>query len=300
VFAESRESERIRMLYEEKLERAKAIIAAHNEHVEHSVSIESFIEKLKKEGGTSDSALLKASWEDLQSWGLPKLLAREVADIFRQKNGDAKPRAKVLTEARVAAMSIEDLVCEYAPEEPDSFVARRLKAISKGFPCIAFAVNGQADVFASAGMIKEYRDGYPERDHCMVNSIPTPLYRIGERPDQMATANPLYPGHILRPDETCDVTNRSWKNISISKRVLLRLAVEETGELRITRIDDAHSAIDLAHGEEAEAQIRQRYPKASICFDRLAKEGRLPTLKQALAGSALDSAKNYPFGHKRW
>lgn len=47
------------------------------------IDSEKFIEKLVLYGGVADELLRQCSWEDLEHCGLPRLLARKVAAVFR-------------------------------------------------------------------------------------------------------------------------------------------------------------------------------------------------------------------------
>lgn len=48
-----------------------------------TIDSEKFLEKLVVFGGVSDEMLKHCSWEDLEHCGLPRLLARKVAAVFR-------------------------------------------------------------------------------------------------------------------------------------------------------------------------------------------------------------------------
>ena len=47
------------------------------------IDSEKFVEKLVLYGGVADELLRQCSWEDLENCGLPRLLARKVAAVFR-------------------------------------------------------------------------------------------------------------------------------------------------------------------------------------------------------------------------
>lgn len=51
-----------------------------------SIDSEKFVEKLVMYGGVADELLCQCSWEDLEHCGLPRLLARKVAAVFRSKD----------------------------------------------------------------------------------------------------------------------------------------------------------------------------------------------------------------------
>jgi hypothetical protein len=83
-------------LYSHKLWKACRLIKAYNGKlakmelpsgvkVPKPVSDERFVEKLVKLGGVSDELIRQCSWEELENCGLPRLLARDVAKIFRAR-----------------------------------------------------------------------------------------------------------------------------------------------------------------------------------------------------------------------
>lgn len=281
------------MTYENKIERARQLVEEHNQALPESpVDFEKFFSELKKAGGTSEETLKACSFEELADMGLPKLLARRVAAIFRESD-DSSSRRPVISSHRVQGMSVAELVTNYDPREAENPVGKRLTELSKSKPCIVFNGDGTVNIESSVQLINEIRDDYPAREGFAVDGIPQPLYKIGERLVQLGDENPLYPGRLLRPGEECDQTNRSWEGISHTLRVLLHLAVTRTHELRIESIQQADAAMDLALAEDGEKKTRRLYPNASILFDDLKSKGTLPTLKIARGG--LTSGQKSPF-----
>lgn len=285
------------MSYEDKIEKAKETISQFNEHVgkDDAVDTEGFIKKLEKAGGTTEAALQGCSWEDLEAMGLPKLLAKQIAGTFRKS--EEKDKKPVVSATRAQSMKPEELLKSYDPRDPSNAVSERLKKLSDGKPFVVFNTDETINVVASAKLLQEIRDGYPQMNTVVVEGRPQKTYRVGERPDQMADENPLYPGRILRPDGMCDQTNRSWNGISPIVRTLIYLAVKETGEIKVNQINDAHNVLDQVLSGDAEQKIRTRYPQASVHYDELEKQGNLPSLKIARSGGA--KGKNDPF-HKEY
>lgn len=288
------------MSYEDKIEQARAAIEANNEGA-HSgggmvISTSDFFKKLRLAGGTTLEALQECSWEDLQECGLPKFLAKRVARIFREREQD-KQRPTVITEKRAQGMAVAELLEHYDPRDPDNPVGKRLKALSKSGRCIVFNDDGTVNVEHSTILVDELRDSFPERETMVVDERPRQTFRIGERPDMTADENPLYPGRMLHPDGTCDQTNRSWAGVSFDVRALVYVAVKETREVVVTQLNDAHTVMDMALGDDAESKIRQRYPQASVMFDALKQGGGLPSLKLIRTGQN-GSGLNDPFGGK--
>ena len=74
-------------MYTQKVQSAKKIVEIHNSTVPDKLVVdwESFLESLQELGGTTEASLRQCSWEDLEECGLPRLMARQVSQIFRKK-----------------------------------------------------------------------------------------------------------------------------------------------------------------------------------------------------------------------
>ncbi len=288
------------MTYDDKIERARVLVAQHNEMVgsDNSVDFDSFLAELKKSGGTSADRLRACSFEDLEAMGLPKLLARDIGRVFRDTQESGKK--SFISPARAAAMTTGELFAAYDPREADNAVGKRLGELSKGQPCVVFNDDGSINGAESIVVLNEIREGYAGRDTVIVEGIPQPVYKVGERPDQFGDENPLYPGRVLRPNGDCDQTNRSWTGVPQTVRVLVHLAVSQTGECRVESIDAAHNILDRVVSDGAEKAMRTRYPRASLLYDELERKGELPSLKVALGSRG--GRRNDPFavagGHR--
>jgi len=282
------------MSYDDKVAKTQAIIQSHNNVSKKKIEFETFLANLQEAGGTTDEALKMCTWEDLEKFGLPTLIAKQVAAAFRSREEERK----VISEKKTQAMTARELLDHYDPRNWDSFVGKRLKEISAGKRCLVYTEDGALNLETSAKLVDELRDNYPERNEILISDRPYKVYKVGERPDQFAFENPLFPGTLLRPDETCSSTNRSWSGVSEVVRVLLHIAVTKTKELRISDVDSAHTAIDLATSEGAEGKIRRRYIKSSLMYDELKARGGLPTLRL----SRNQRSANDPFynSHQRY
>jgi len=86
-------------LYSDKLWAADRLIREYNKQLDETempagvkprqqVDSEKFIEKLVLYGGVADELLRQCTWEDLENCGLPRLLARKVAKVFRKDKVD--------------------------------------------------------------------------------------------------------------------------------------------------------------------------------------------------------------------
>lgn len=284
------------MTYDQKIEQATSLLSSYDEAIKNlpgaaAVAIESFFAKLKLAGGTTDEGLRSASFEDLEGMGLPRLLARQVAKIFREDG--APEKVEPITPKRALGMTPAQLFAVYGVRDAENAVGKRLAELAKGKRCVVFKDDGGVDADACVKLLDEIRDGETEREH--YGSPPRKTYRIGERPAEMADENPIYRGRALRRDGTCDQTNRSWDGVPHEVRCLIYLALHETGEAAVRSLDEANDLIDRAIQPEASAKLRSRYPKASVRFDELAEQGNLPKLKVP-RGATSGGRREDPFG----
>lgn len=287
------------MSYENKINSVKQIIEIHNQNAEEKrkINFETFLRVLQGMGGTTEESLSLCTWEDLETCGLPRLIARQVSQsIFRKNDANHSNNGSTFyySEKKVQQMPIQDVVAAYNPKDPKNAIGKRLFDISNGKRCIIFTTEGKVNVSETVKMIEDINNGLDELDVAFVEGVPTPVYKVGERIDLYADENPLYPGRALRTGGVCDQTGRSWDGVSLKIKQLLYIAITLTKELRITDIDSAHSALDKAVCQAAEDGIVRRYSKAYLKYQELLKEGKLPVMKIKLGGS--DSSKsNNPF-----
>ena len=226
--------------------------------------------------------------------GLPRLLAKQVANIFR--NSDT-PQVTV-TSRKAERMTLRQLLEAYDVKEPTDVVGERLQKLSSGKRFLVFMSDGSLNITSSEVLLKELRQGYEERGSCGVfDGMPCKIYCVGEHPGLAFEENPLFPGELLRPDGTCDHTHFAW-SATKQVRIMLHLALR-TKELTLPNLDAAHNAVALAHEENAAAKICQRYPKACVLYGELAEQNSLPTLR---IQHSKPSSKQDPFfsPHKRY
>jgi hypothetical protein len=302
----------------DKIAQVLALISQHNDAVDEDgskVDSDRFIKKLKDIGGTTEAARAEVTWEDLEDCGLPRILARKAAAIFRQHSSTGElSKSKFVSSKQAERMNVRELVEAYDPKDRDRSSAIEhvlLARIGEDRPVLVFSDDGSVDVESTVMLINEARDGYRPRKTVVVNDKPLAVYKLGSRPDMTVDENPLYPGMALRPDQTCQNTNRSWKNISRTVRQLLYIANSLTHEWRdktnlrpTVFVRDIHDLFDMMElaGDNLEAKLRLRYPKASIMLDELASQGNTPSLKIALREANAEVREQQdPFfsGHRR-
>lgn len=303
--------------YAQKLESARKLFEQHNTRIEEEdkhLDFDIFVSNLKAEGGTSEEGLSECSFEDIAEFGttdgkrFPRLLAKQIAKIFRKKES----KSKFITEKKALMMNIRELLQAYNPKENDA-VSSRLKAMVTGGsefssgdnPCIVFNEDGSVDIDASVICIENIREGYePQTVTIGADGVPQKVYPVGHRPASTLAENPLLPDRPLRgATETCDQTHRSWEKVPHKVRVLLRLALS-TKELTIDQVGRIHDTLDMLIGKSEEdmvSLVSQRFHKAALLYKDKDLGGNLPTLKIVRNGST-KAKKQDPFfgGHKRY
>ena len=305
-------------MYEEKLSAAEALLEEHNTALGTDspgrIETTKFIQMIKAAGGSNEDRLAGFSHEDIieclaasvisdfpSKFPIqPRVLAKEVAKIFRGKDSEFKvenlPQGiTAVTPKKVNDLSLRELVERLDPTDPGSKVGIRLHSMSKGQKFIVF-LSGQAiDVDTTVKILSEVKQGFPGRENIEINGAIKMVYALGQLPDNYADENPLYPGRPLRPDGTCDQTGRSWEGVSQTIRQLVYLAINETNELSVTvpnGIQVANDILNVALASDGEKQLRSRFRKTSLKFDELSKTGNLPNLKISLSNG---EDKNNPF-----
>ena len=88
-------------------------VAGNSKAFEDSLlKIDDFFKKLTGLGGSTEDTLAEATWEDLESCGLPRILARKVATIFRgeqQVSGPVVPQRVIMENRLVRQPNTADL-----------------------------------------------------------------------------------------------------------------------------------------------------------------------------------------------
>jgi hypothetical protein len=201
---------------------------------------------------------------------------------------------------KVKQMTIRQLIEHFDPEEPNNEIGKRIQGIVGDSPCIVFDQPGSRtiDVDATFGLIDELKRGYPARPIAKgeswaivdVRGITKPAYKVGFIPENYASENPLYVGRPLRPDGTCDQTNRSWSGVPLEIRQFIRVGLNQ-GEIKISRIEDAHSMLDIALMPDAFDILSKRYQQTRVKFDSLKAKNKLPDLQILLT----QTNKTQPF-----
>ena len=291
------------MSYDTKIQAVREIVEKHNAVVadKGKVVFDNFLKALQEQGGTTEEAIKSCSYEDLQKMGLPVLIAKQAAKQFRSDENGKEQTVAYVSEKKAQQLTPKELLERFDPKDPDSTVAKRLKSLSRSKPFIVFN-DGSVNVPVSTQLLQEIRDDFPPRENFVdENNEVYEIYAIGQKPNAYASKNPLFSRRILRPDGTCDQTNRSWEGISDEIRQVVYLAVRETSELPVKTIADAHDILDLIMNRPDDLSTRTQ--KARLLLKKLKETGNAPSLKVALKPSTKSGAgpeRNDPFPHKEF
>jgi hypothetical protein len=285
------------MSVQEKFEAARAVLEQHNAVLGGAeasdktgqVDPDKFIQGIKLAGGTTEERLKGFSYEDiLQCFPYvaslsikPVPLAKDIAKIFRGKEDGIAHEARPVSSKKADKMTLLELVQAYDPEESENPVGKRLKNISNGEKFIVFATGRTVDIDTTVKLLQEVKQGYEGRNNIEVNGEIKEVHAIGALPDNFVEENPLYRGRPLRPDGTCDQTNRSWNGVPMVVRQLIRVAMDKN-ILKDTSIERVHDIMDMVVEGNAFDKFAKRYPDAAVEFKKLEGIGKLPTLRLIL------------------
>lgn len=291
------------MVISDRLSSARQILEAHNTKTSKPISIDEFFKKLEEMGGTTEDALSAATWEDLESCGAPRIIARAIADVFRNLGDDTeepdKPCQKVIIEdndpvKRAQRLTPTQLIAEYDPKHPKDPIGERLKHLAEGRGFLIFLDDGVVDIPASAQLFDEL-DDFGERADFIVDGMPRKVYRIGDRPGRTMDEHPLFPNVPLRSNG-CSEADCNWGEVPLKIRQIYRLAVK-IGELNVNDYREADLHTEAV--TRSEQEICRLYRKAAVKWHDLESIGKLPSLKVVLGGQKNPPRNQNPFGANR-
>ncbi len=271
------------MSYESKLEGALAIVESHNSSLgedAEKINAENFVAKLKEMGGTSEQALSACTWEDLQDCGLPRILARSVANTFRAEEKDQK--IVIVDDDPVkhaARCKPDELVDKYDPEDSNNPYGERLSVLSKGERILVFNDNGSFNTDATKNELQRIRDGRKGREQVGVDGVILKTYQVGNRPGRYVDEHPLFKGVPLESNGN-SANGIAWGDIPFGIRQLTHIAVNMTDELD-PNDDEEIDIFEKLDGKDW-AKCAARYPQAAVQFKSLKNLGDLPKLKVEL------------------
>lgn len=282
------EEEGEKIMLQDKFDSALFIIKDHNDAIGEKnpgfIDTEKFISNIKACGGTSEERLKSFSYEEILSClpiteGIkPIILAKHIAKVFRDKEENRPISGK-----KAEKMSSRELLENFDPSE-ENLISKKLKEISKGEPFLVYSSGRAVDIEISLALLDEIKQGFGGRRTTITKDGEIKeVLPVGFIPENYADENPLYKNRPLRPDGTCDQTNRSWNGISLEIRQFIRTAID-TGEISEINLDKAHDLMDMAVNPEALFRFKKRYQRTAIEFEKLKSLNKLPILKIILAG----------------
>jgi len=282
------------MSYESKLDGARAILEAHNSQSTKKVDAETFFTNLTEMGGSSEDSLSAASWEDLEVCGVPRILARRIATLFRGEQPQAQDIQKIILEDNdpeklAKTMTPAQLLDVYDPKQLKTPVAERLKFHSEGKKFIVFNDDGTINKEVSLKLLGELDDHGEIPTFVTPDGDVRPTYAVGERPDQIANEHPLFPGIALRNGVStigCDWDKVDWKT-----KKTLYLAVTETFEIDMSKMHE----LDV-YSLATTGMVGRRCIEAAKLYKEREALGNLPSLRAKLGSAKVTEKKgNNPF-----
>jgi len=290
--------------YEGLLAQATGALTVYNDTVptDKRVDVDKFVADVKALGGTTAELLSLIAWEQLEDLGLPVLLAKQVATIFRgaatpaSQTGPATAApARRMTASMAERAPDRDLLANFDPNRAGDVVATELRKRSGDRRFLVYTENG-VDVEASLTLLTELTVQHePERDTFVVGGTVRRVYSVGQQPPQPVPEHPLLPGTSLRRSDGTDDKGIPWGRLDLELRQLVRIAVQ-TGELVPASIDhhDLYERVERIGWDG----LATRYPKAAVRFSELRDSGQLPPLMM-LKSAGQTSAAGLPFGGNR-
>lgn len=278
------------MSYDDKMGQIRALIEQFNAALDEAdrLAVDEILKKIKKAGAVNEETLQSATWEDFEKAGLPRILARRVAELARVTQPG---EAKFVTSKRAERMTLNELVEAYNPDEAiEGPVTTRLKSYSSGKRCLVLNDDNTVDVETTVALLTEVSRGYAEREvyETKAGKLRVPL-RFGDKTDAIADENPVFRGEALRPDGTCQRTNLSWAEVPLEVRQLVYLVAIDPSLSPIASPDIAMKLHDYA----TEGKLQKRYQSIAAKLAELEKLGKAPALKVSMRPVA--AGKNDPF-----
>jgi hypothetical protein len=254
------------------------------------VDFEKFQAGLTKLGATEADDLKFVTWEQLQKLGLPEVKARRLAALYRQ-DGDAGKKAAARDDleskflsAKKAAQATDDVLVKHYDPRRHTPVWDELKKRSGDRPFVVFDEQGGLHTKGTLECLQRLIDGHDPVDFYRGGELPLPVYKVGQRPPEVADEHPLHRGEALYKGK--DRRGRDWvTGIGLEVKQLLHLAVHDTGELQIRDNRDETQLHKLARSDDALEQVREMCPEATMLLRKQIDEGNAPRLKVQKPGT---------------
>jgi len=287
--------------YIQKLKIAQEIVDKHNENLETSDRLQwdDILKLIKKMGGTTEDSLGEMTWEDIQDCGVPRLLSRSIAKVFREKETQIPP---IVTKEILSQMTVAEILEYYDPNDERNIVTKALKkAANSEVNFIVFNENGKVDVAGSKKLWDIYRETEMHSPMSNLGGTPRTVYKIGETLPKLLDENPILEGRPLI-DGCCYKSGVRWDDIPLEIKQFVRVIHEfmddyPTNEI-VAKILDFHEMLckTSTNGtwKGTMEKLAKRYPNAWLSYQNMQDEKILPDLK-IRTGKKLKKSNN-PFG----
>jgi len=290
----------------DRMASVRQTLEAHNaSNPPKLIDIDAYFQCLAEAGGTTDETRADATWEDHEDCGLPRILARKVAKIFRGPEPEPQAQQIIVRDDdpdKIAkGMIPRQLIEEYPLDQPKHAFTLRLAELADGRRFMVFDSKGAKDVETSLKLFNEL-DDFGEQLSVRVGDDPTPrrVFFVGENPGKLAMEHPLWPGTPLRPGGI-SANDCRWGEIEERVRQVLYLAASVTNEIDSSRVNEVD--IFLEAKDRGYDGVCLRYPEAAAKLQELAIMNDEPCLKVILGSSSPTNGtrKQNPFivGNKR-
>lgn len=289
--------------YDAKITAFKELLTQFNTHIDEDarVDVEGVVKKLRTSGATTDEALKACSWEDIKDCGVPVLLAKQAAKIFRGKVEESAPTdstaALVEMLKGVDKMEIEELVQKYDPAKPKSPVAVELSKRFANTKPLVFTVEGEFDREATLERMRQIEQGLPVEDtHFYKKGGLVPAYAVGQGPSKIFDLCPIEKTILLSSQSS--QLHLDWSSVDRRTRQLVAIAAEKEG-LTVAKRTECKALWRAA--KEGFDTVAEEYPEAAMEFRSRETLGTLPTLTTDNPRyNPVTSKPQNPFGHKQF
>src|SRR6476469_945173 len=126
-------------VYDQKLSRAAELLGQHNSRVpeDQKLNWDTIKAKIFGLGATSDDTLKEMSWEDLESCGVPRLLARQIANQVFRPVASTSDKPQGFKASHVKNMTKLQLFQNYdITGNTNSLITERLIEVASGKRCV--------------------------------------------------------------------------------------------------------------------------------------------------------------------
>jgi len=266
-------------------------------------SFAEFQSVMSKIGGTDDESLRLASFEDLEGIGVPKLKAKQIANIFRAKDtaSDADEQdAALMIHKPISDWPVELLLKKANPNKPYSSEMIELKKRFGDKSVIAFNDDDTFNLDVTLKVIERIQEGFTIDLAMYANKR---IYKVGEGPWRIKDACPLHPD-IPLIDGRCHKCQQTWSKLSKT----LRRVVYFIGKRKLVDVSSRPQVIELfkmASTSDANTPdavlanetLCNTYPEALHDYNDAKKRDELPGLTVDIGAD--ENGGGNPFGKSR-